>query len=580
MSSSSSSSSSMSFKNLSFFLFSLLLLTTSHSFPLNTTTTFPNPQETTPSGTGGGEWVRLHDSIGVSAMHMQLMYDNKVVIFDRTDFGLSNLSLPSGKCRYNDAVLKLDCSAHSLLYDVASNTFRPLMVLTNIWCSSGSVRPDGTLVQTGGYLAGDKKIRLFTPCSTTTDAAAEQCDWFELPQQLLVRRWYSSNHILPDGRLIVVGGRRQFNYEFFPKNSINGSLPELFNLPFLHNTTDRFEENNLYPFLHLLPDGNLFIFANRRSISFDYVNNRVVKEFPEIPGEKRNYPSTGSSVLLPLRGNSPAPEVMICGGAPAFGFYQAEKLSVYVAASKTCGRLKVTDPEPQWLMENMPMSRVMSDMILLPSGDVLIINGASNGTAGWEDAVGPVLNPVLYSPTQPDPSKRFTVLSPTTIPRMYHSAAILLPDGRILVGGSNPHVQYNFTAMPYPTELSLEAFLPPYMAKEYSNLRPSILTVEARDKVVSYGQGFAITFMVATYRLYQDFKVAVIAPPFATHSFGMNQRLIYLDIIGGAQKLSMFGYKVSVVAPVTQNIAPPGYYMLFVVHNGIPGECVWIQINN
>ncbi|KAF5939043.1 hypothetical protein HYC85_023302 [Camellia sinensis] len=118
------------------------------------------------------------------------------------------------------------------------------------------------------------------------------------------------------------------------------------------------------------------------------------------------------------------------------------------------------------------------------------------------------------------------------------------------------------------------------MAKEYSNLRPSILTVEARDKVVSYGQGFAITFMVATYRLYQDFKVAVIAPPFATHSFGMNQRLIYLDIIGGAQKLSMFGYKVSVVAPVTKNIAPPGHYMLFVVHNGIPGECVWIQINN
>ncbi|KAL7163968.1 hypothetical protein ACSBR2_039970 [Camellia fascicularis] len=128
------------------------------------------------------------------------------------------------------------------------------------------------------------------------------------------------------------------------KNSINGSLPELFNLPFLHNTTDRFEENNLYPFLHLLPDGNLFIFANRRSISFDYVNNRVVKEFPEIPGEKRNYPAADSSVLLPLRENSPAPEVMIWGGAPAFAFYQAEKLSVYVAASKTCGRLKVTDP--------------------------------------------------------------------------------------------------------------------------------------------------------------------------------------------------------------------------------------------
>ncbi|KAA8529471.1 hypothetical protein F0562_033730 [Nyssa sinensis] len=540
----------------------------------------PNEAERTTTTFGqnipGGEWVLLQNSIGVSAMHMQLLYNNKVVIFDRTDFGTSNLTLPHGECRYNDHAVKVDCSAHSLVYDVATNTYRPLMVQTNVWCSSGAVHPDGTLIQTGGYLSGDRKIRLFKPCNDV-----QECDWIELPQNLTVRRWYATNQILPDGRVIIVGGRRQFSYEFFPKNPNNASSKELYQLPFLRETTDKYEENNLYPFLYILPDGNLYIFANQRSISFDYVNNRIVQEFPPIPGEKRNYPATGSSVLLPLRltdGNgSPEVEVLICGGAAGGSYYQAEKTRVFVEASKTCGRLKLTDPVPQWVMEEMPMGRVMPDMIMLPTGDVLIINGASRGTAGWDDADGPVLYPVLYMPNEPNSSQRFTVLNPTIIPRMYHSAAILLPDGRILVGGSNPHKTYNFTAVPYPTELSLEAFSPHYMDPQYADLRPSIISMEARDMMVSYGEQFALTFGVNAYRPDLGITVALIAPSFSTHSFGMNQRLIVLDILH-VEQLSRFAYKVNVYAPPTPNIAPPGYYMVFVVHDGIPGHCVWIKI--
>ncbi|XP_058193370.1 aldehyde oxidase GLOX-like [Rhododendron vialii] len=566
----------ITFKNhISLTLFSLLsvfsLLTQSQTTPLPL-------YAVGPGGNGGGRWAVLQKSIGVSAMHMQLLRNNKVVIFDRTDFGTSNLSLPTGKsCRRNDAVVKLDCSAHSVLYDFASNTYRPLTVQTDVWCSSGAVHPDGTLVQTGGYNSGDRKIRLFTP-STTNYAAVDggdgdDSDWVELPADLKVRRWYATNHILPDGRVIVVGGRKQFNYEFFPQNT----PPKIFSLPFLNSTRDRFEENNLYPFLHLLPDGTLFIFANRRSISFDFTKNRVVREFPAIPGEKRNYPSTGSSVLLPLRGREA--EVMICGGAPNFAFYKSEKFRIFVEGSRTCGRLRVSDFNSKWVMERMPMSRVMSDMILLPTGDVLIINGASSGTAGWEDAVGPVLNPILYYPTEPDPSKRFQVMNPSAIPRLYHSSAILLPDGRILVGGSNPHVKYNFTAF-YRTELSLEAFSPPYMGPEYSYLRPKIVSVEAMDNMILYGQKFSIKFVVACDPLYREITVALIAPSFTTHSFGMNQRLVYLDVVGGVQQVTAFGYKVNVVAPPTKNVAPPGYYMLFVVHGGIPGGCSWIKIEN
>lgn len=528
----------------------------------------------------GGHWFLLHSSVGVSAMHMQLLKNNKVVIFDRTDMGPSNLSLPDGRCVRSRR--GLDCTAHSLLYDVATNTFRPLTVQSDTWCSSGSVNPDGVLVQTGGYGEGIRKVRIFSPHD---DDDRNSSDWTELDEKLWDRRWYSTNQALPDGRVIVVGGRLAFSYEFFPKNSASESYSKLYYLSFLKETTDPYEENNLYPFLHLLPDGNLFIFANRRSILLDYRSNAVVREFPVIPGDyKRNYPSTGSSVLLPLRLDwrrkgtvLPEAEVMICGGSPAAAFNMSNRARVFLSASKTCGRLRVTDPEPEWVMEDMPMPRVMSDMLLLPTGDVIIINGASNGTAGWEDAVNPVLNPILYRTYEPDPARRFVVLNPSTIPRMYHSASALLPDGRILVGGSNPHKVYDFKAYPYPTELSLEAFHPYYLDPQFLPLRPSILTVGSKETIVSYRQIFSVIFVLALHRPQLGIQVVLMTPSFSTHSLAMSQRLLVLEVASLAQ-LSTFAYKITVHAPPTATVAPPGYYMLFIVHAGIPSQAVWVKV--
>ncbi|GKB18728.1 aldehyde oxidase GLOX-like protein [Tanacetum coccineum] len=482
---------------------------------------------------------------------MQLLHNNKVVIFDRTDFGPSNLTLPYGQtCRLNDELVRPDCTAHSILYDVPSNSFRPLSVQTNVWCSSGAVDPTGTLVQTGGYHAGDHKIRLFTPCANDQ----EPCDWVELERNLSVQRWYSSNHILPDGNIIIVGGRRAYSYEFYPRNPIGStSNLKLFNLSFLVETNDYMEENNLYPFLHVVPDGNLFIFANQRSILFDYVHGKVLREYPIMPGEKRSYPSTGSSVLLPLRENSlnpPPAEVMVCGGARGGSFSYAER-GIYVAAARTCGRMVVNSVNPLWVIEKMPLRRVMPDMVLLPNGDVLIINGAARGTAGWENAIEPVLNPVLYEPRK----HLFTVLNPTKRPRMYHSSATLLPDGRILVGGSNPHVSYEFTGVSYPTDLSLESFSPPYMDERFAYFRPLITALD--EEVVTYGQYFSLSVSMSLSGLDKRLMVTLVAPSFATHSFAMNQRVLILNVVDVAQ-FSVFGYRVTVRAPSSANVAPPG----------------------
>ncbi|PRQ40862.1 putative galactose oxidase [Rosa chinensis] len=529
----------------------------------------------------GGQWILLHKSIGVSAMHMQLLKNNKVILFDRTDMGPSNATYPPGAVQCRNYTVRnrtvTDCTPHSLLYDVASDTFLPLVVKSDTWCSSGAVDPNGTLVQTGGYGTGIQAIRTFTPCDDDT------CQWVELGVKLLAQRWYATNQILPDGRVIVVGGRRAFNYEFYPKADDKSS--KLYTMRFLWETTDFYEENNLYPFLHLLPDGNLFVFANNRSILFDYNNNTVVKAFPVMRGGvKRSYPATGSSVMLPLKMNGvldgsgqPEVEILICGGSYGGAYYKSNRENVYIGASASCCRIKLSDPNPNWVMEEMPLPRVMGDMLLLPNGDVLILNGAANGTAGWEDAINPVLHPVLYKTYEPDPSRRFVILNPTTIPRMYHSSCLLLPDGRILVGGSNPHQMYNFRRA-FPTELSLEAYIPPYLSPSSALLRPTIISIEAEGgNIVSYGQEFSVNFGLSVYRPGVAITVALVSPSFTTHSLAMNQRVVVLEV-ASQKRLSVFDYKITARGPPSTTVAPPGYYMIFIVHAGVPGQALWVKV--
>ncbi|CAH9127265.1 unnamed protein product [Cuscuta epithymum] len=520
-----------------------------------------------------GKWDLLNSSIGISAMHMQLLHNDRVIIFDRNSFGDSNISLPDGQCIPVPDSGKLDCSAHSVEYDVANNSIRPLLVRTDFWCSSGSVTPDGNLVQTGGFDSGDHVVRIFPPCDDG------KCDWKEIQGGLLQRRWYATNHILPDGRTIIVGGRSAFSYEFYPSGA---GTRQLYALPFLKETYYKNRaENNLYPFVFLNVDGNLFIFANNRAILFNYRNITVVRTYPEIPtGDPRCYPSTGSAVLLPLMNlEDPATvsaEVMVCGGAKAVAFESAKNGS-FLRALDTCGRIVITDPNPQWVMETMPSPRLMGDMVMLPNGNVLILNGASSGSAGWEYARDPVLNPVLYRPDGKI-GARFELQAPSKRPRMYHSSAILLRDGRVLVGGGNPYKAYNFTTNLFPTDLSLESFSPPYLDPAFAQLRPQIIS-PVRNSKFGYGSRVSVLFTVPGPIQRDKVRITLLAPPFATHSFSMNQRLLGLgsltvDSVGPDQNI----YQMDVNMPGSGNLAPAGYYLLFVVHQEIPSVGVWVQI--
>ncbi|KAK9060266.1 hypothetical protein SSX86_020970 [Deinandra increscens subsp. villosa] len=106
-------------------------------------------------------WFLLQCSIGIS--DIQLLPTDHVIMYDRIDYGCSNISLPDGK-RCNDSreqALKRDCTSQYVEYNVATNVILPLTVLTDVWCSSDPLVFDGSLAQTGGYNDGELVVRVF-----------------------------------------------------------------------------------------------------------------------------------------------------------------------------------------------------------------------------------------------------------------------------------------------------------------------------------------------------------------------------------------------------------------------------------
>ncbi|CAI9112828.1 OLC1v1013321C1 [Oldenlandia corymbosa var. corymbosa] len=529
---------------------------------------------------GKGKWELLLNSSGVVAMHAALTRHDTVVILDQaegqSDYHLRR-RLNGTKCEETHADIEdSSCYAHSVEYDILSNKIRPLSIQTDTWCSSGSILNDGRIVQAGGYGDGGRKIRYFEPCDV-----GNTCDWREAGNHLADRRWYASTLSLPENdQVIVVGGQRIFTYEFVPKSS---SESKSFDLPFLHRTYEsKSKGNNLYPFLHLSSDGNIFIFANRDSILFDYKRRKVVKTYPRIPMDgSRSYPSTASSVILPLdhKHSFLKVEVMICGGAVR-GAYAAARGGRFLKGLNSCGRMVITGNNHKWRMEKMAGPRIMSDMVILPTGHVLIINGARRGCAGWKHAASPALHPFLYKPEK-SPGRRFSILKATKIPRMYHSTATLLPDGRVLVAGSNPNKRYEYTNVKYPTELRLQAFVPDHMDRKFNHRRAHNVSITASTKegsTVVYGGEFEVRFLLRKINR-NGVKFTAHFPPFTTHSISMNQRMLKLRCKEMVKDKDGW-VNATVEAPPSSIVAPAGYYLLTVVNGGIPSTSNWIRFAN
>jgi hypothetical protein len=206
----------------------------------------------------------------------------------------------------------------------------------------------------------------------------------------------------------------------------------------------------------------------------------------------------------------------------------------------------------------------LSCICALPDGTYLILNGAQEGVAGFGLAQDPNLNAVLYDPFK-EVNKRMSMMASTTVPRLYHSEAVLLPDGRVLVSGSNPEDGT------HNEEYRVEVFLPPYAL---SGLPTPSYTITTANKDWSYGSTYTVTANIPSGNL-GAVRASIMAAVSSTHGNSMGQRTIFLTVAcAGASNAAT----CSLTAPPTAHVAPPGWYQLFILDGPTPGSSQWVRI--
>ncbi|CAG8474697.1 12815_t:CDS:2 [Funneliformis mosseae] len=512
----------------------------------------------------GGEWKIVGNS-GVEAMHIAVVSHNEIVIIDKVEAN------PIKQANGNPAI--------STLYNIETNEYRILNLDSDTFCTAGSWFSNGTLLHAGGaenqfgYNEGYQSIRFFTP--------GDGADWSEIPGGMTSRRWYPAMATLPSGDVLVFGGAYKGTgknnaginnptYEIWPAA---GGVPEkAFDMPFLTETLPY----NLYAFLHVMPNNEgkqiAFVFVNKQGILYDFDTATILKRLPEMPGGHRSYPLTGNSVLLPLNPPYYKPIVMICGGNT--------EMEIETLSEASCGRIDPTEDNPQWEMDDFGgVGRVMPDSVIMPTGKILYLNGAGAGFAGYHRgpntnplyvAIKPVLAPSVYDPE----TKEWSRFAPSTIPRMYHSVATLVSDGRIFVAGSNPQGDV-YTESEFPTEYRVEMFSPPYLLTGL--VRPKITSVGEYTELntqripVSYGLNVEVT--VISGQDVPNFKAVVIHHGFVTHSNHFSQRFVSCNIMSAKYlKKRDTSILLTVEMPPYSSILPPGPSYLYILDNEVPAD--------
>jgi hypothetical protein len=191
----------------------------------------------------------------------------------------------------------------------------------------------------------------------------------------------------------------------------------------------------------------------------------------------------------------------------------------------------------------MAYPRAFHNTTLLPDGNVLVTGG---GTAldGY-DINKATRRPELWSPA----TETWQTLASASIPRLYHSTALLLPDGRVFTAGSG-------NDGPAIDQTQAEIFSPPYLFK---GARP---TIGGAPDLIQYGAAFSVSTPDAA----SIASVSLIRPGAVTHAFDEDQRALSLTFTASAGSLT-------IQAPANANLAPPGYYMLFLVSSaGVPSN--------
>ena len=254
---------------------------------------------------------------------------------------------------------------------------------------------------------------------------------------------------------------------------------------------------------------------------------------------------TSSSVLLP-----PAQDrkVMVLGGG---GVGESPKATARTAI------IDLTADRPSFVPgPDLPTKTRYLNSVIMPDDRVFTTGGSSDYRGrGASD----ILTAQFY-----DPAKRaFVPAAAPAVGRNYHSEALLLPDGRVAVFGSDPLFSDKANTRLGRFEQRVEVYSPPYL---YHGRRPEL----AADGQRAVAHGGRLTFRTADAG--RIAKMRLIRPGSATHVTDFDQRSLALRITRGHDRLT-------VRIPRDRALVPSGWYMVFAVDTkGTPSKAVWVRV--
>jgi Domain of unknown function (DUF1929) len=555
----------------------------------------------------------------VVGVHLAVLHTGKVLIFSY-DEGIFPVTREAPA---NPAAVGDSDRALSALYDPMTGTATYVPLNRNLFCSGHAFAADGRLLVAGGQFrlpglikeigipprelapGADKDLHLFDPVGEA---------WTKLEREMEFGRWYPTCVTMPDGKVMVASGTNAIatvagfdggiQHTWKIVDPATGEVgPDLgFNRqPIFHN----------YPFMLTLPNGEIFAHYKRITRFFREPGGWGLMSQNgggSYGGEgspaltmwqfSRTGPGPGTCCLLPLiptrdpetGGVSyPPGRILIIGGGGAEGVPEPKleedyELDPTTPANPTAEILDLSEVPLQWRYtgitadgsepdeDTSPMKfpRVMPDPVLLPDGSVLVVNGAMTGMSGGFlshlrgegdrppiGATDPVQVPERFDPI----TETWEALCPKAIERLYHATAVLLPDARVLVAG---HDGFLNMAPHDLSQYELEIFSPPYL---HRGPRPAI---SSAPESVAYGS----TFRVGTEEAASIGSVCLIRQSSITHQTNTDQRYVGLAVVSSPRDGGLV-----VQAPPNGSVAPPGWYMLFVVTpEGVPSVARWVRV--
>jgi hypothetical protein len=420
----------------------------------------------------------------------------------------------------------------------------------SIYCSGQTLLADGTVLLTGGNkrfpanssqsYTGLDKIFTFDPWTET---------WHQQPD-MRHGRWYPSQVQLADNTTVIVGGydetepggKDTFDVELFhPPSS-----PEAQGSVELKESASR--QTALYPHLFLMPDGNVLMGGPGSGDSAILNTDKFTwRDLPRTSEDR-----IGGNAVLHLADSRGPTRITQIGG---YDYIDANASS---PARNTTETLSYADPGAGWSNDApLNVGRSYGNTVLLPDGSMVLVGGGrgkypneNDNYAIHEDGSARAVE--LWDPE----TNQWTLGPPQAEDRGYHSTALLLPDGRVLSAGDDMH--------PNEDSDTAEIYSPPYLFREG---QPEVTQVPT---AMPWGKQFAVHTNADVD------EVVLMAPGATTHGADMTQRRIPLRI---TQRVS--GKGVNAVTPDSPELAPPGFYMLFVIDaRGVPSVARWVRLGH